>query len=113
MEVPTPPAGTPTLPPRNLGRRMTDQIQAQAQGMTFPNAMDRIVTWLVAGLVSWLCISNMALREQMAVMIERSDSSRADLKIVHQELERLTTADREAAEALNKVQMKQAEHGWR
>jgi len=81
--------------------------------LTFPIAMDRIIMWLIAGLVSWLCYSTMTMREQMVVMIERSDNSRQDLKIVHTELERLTAADKAAANQLREIQIKQAEHGWK
>ena len=86
---------------------------ADRRELTFPIAMDRIVMWCIAGLVSWLCYSTMTMREQMILMVERSDSSKADLKIVHAELERLTESDRQAAETVKKIELKQAEHGWR
>ena len=69
--------------------------------------------WLSAALLSWLCYSTMTMREQMVVMIERSDNSRQDLKIVHAELERLTSVDNANANQLREIQIKQAEHGWK
>ena len=96
---------------RNQGRRDTDQ--ADGRLLTFPLAMDRIVMWLSAALLSWLCYSTMTMREQMVVMIERSDNSRQDLKIVHAELERLTSVDNANANQLLGIQIKQAEHGWK
>jgi hypothetical protein len=86
---------------------------ADRRELTFPMAMDRIVMWLIAGLTAWLCYSTMTMREQMVVMFERSDNSRQDLKIVHEELERLTERDSEMAASVKKVELKQAEHGWK
>lgn len=81
--------------------------------LTFPIAMDRALMWLLAGLMTWLCYSTMNMREQMTLVLERSDTSKENFKIIHAELERLTSADSETAKAVKKVELKQAEHGWK
>lgn len=42
--------------------------------LNFGIAVDRALAWMVVALLSWLCYSTMALREQMAVMIARSEA---------------------------------------
>lgn len=42
--------------------------------LNFEIAVDRALAWMVVALLSWLCYSTMALREQMAVMIARSEA---------------------------------------
>jgi hypothetical protein len=85
---------------------------SERRELTFPIAMDRVVMWLIAGLVAWLCVSTMGLREQMAVVMERGENSRQDFKIVHEEMERLTNSDKKISESLKELELKQAQHGW-
>ncbi len=103
----TPPKGTGVLPERK-GRRMTDMRE-----LTFPIAMDRIVMWLSAGLIGWLCYSSMTMREQLVVMVERSSNFQEQMKTFHGELERLTLADKQSADQIRKLQVQAAKNGWR
>lgn len=49
-------------------------MQENSERLSFGTAIDRAVAWLVVSLLGWLCYSTMALREQMARMIERSEA---------------------------------------
>ena len=49
-------------------------MEEKTERLSFGMAVDRAVAWLVVTLLGWLCYSTMALREQMARMIERSES---------------------------------------
>ena len=49
-------------------------MQENSERLSFGTAVDRAVAWLVVSLLGWLCYSTMALREQMARMIERSEA---------------------------------------
>lgn len=73
--------------------------------LTFPIAMDRVVMWLIAGLVAWLCYSTMTLREQMMVVIERSDNNRDEMKLFRAELEKMRATDAEAKDRLSAIEV--------
>ena len=45
--------------------------------LTFAEVVDRGVVYLIAGLICWLCASTLVMREQLAVMVERSSNDRA------------------------------------
>jgi len=47
--------------------------------------LNQVIPWLIMALMSWVGYSTMALREQMAVMIERSDIGRQELAASRQE----------------------------
>jgi len=81
--------------------------------LTFPIAMDRIVMWLSAGLLGWLCYSTMTMREQMVAMNERSIAYKEQQTIFHQELERLTLTDNRLSLELKRLQIQAAQHGWK
>lgn len=59
---------------------------SERRTLTFREAADRALSWLVAGLVAWLCYSTLALRDgqaqqmaQLAVIIDRQDRNKEDL----------------------------------
>ncbi len=105
----TPPKGTPTLHQHHtrIGRRMADTQ------LSFLGAKDRIVMWLVAGLVSWLCYSTMMMRESMVLMVERSSSFKEQIAILYAQNQQLQLADAAFRAKLEEVQLQQAEHGWK
>lgn len=49
-------------------------MQENSERLSFGMAIDRAIAWLVVSLLAWLCYSTMALREQMAMMIAKSES---------------------------------------
>ena len=49
-------------------------MQENSERLSFGVAVDRAVAWLVVTLLAWLCYSTMALREQMAMMIAKSEA---------------------------------------
>lgn len=81
--------------------------------LTFSEAMNRALMWMIAGLVSWLCYSTMNMQKQMAVMIERSDNAHTDMMLMRGEQQRLAAQDDIAAKRLMELELKQAEHGWK
>jgi hypothetical protein len=96
---------------------MTD---VQARELTFPVAMDRMVMWLIAGLVSavvalvgWLCLQQQEQGKLLVKMDERGQATKEQMTILHQELERLTLTDNRLSLQLNKLQLQAAEHGWK
>ena len=56
--------------------------------LTFGKSLDRVVIYLIAGLTTWLCISTMNLREQMAAALERNTATQDQLRVVHENLSR-------------------------
>lgn len=80
--------------------------------LTFGEASNRALLWLIAGLISWLCYSTMNMQKQMAVMIERSDNTRTDMLLMRGEQQRLAVVDDIAAKRLSDVEIRQAQHGW-
>ena len=74
-------------------------IGSERRSLSFTGTVDRVLTWLIAALVSWLCMSTMTLREQMAVSIEQNGTMR------NQQMK-----DSGRIEAL---ELAQAQHGWR
>lgn len=107
-EEDTPPRGTESL--KRIGRRMSDVQQAQ---LSFLGAKDRILMWLIAGLISWLCYSTMIMRESMVLMLERSQTANEQIKILHNELERVTSSNTNQDKKINDLQLQQAAHGWK
>lgn len=81
--------------------------------LTFPVAMDRLLVWLIAALVSWLCVSTLSLREQMAVLLERDLGTKAEMVAMKRELEKLGDAHKTQAEHLRQLQLLAAQHGWK
>jgi hypothetical protein len=75
--------------------------------------MDRIVMWLSAGLLSWLCYSTMTMREQMTRMDERAISSKEQQIAIVQEQSRLNLVDARLSLELKHLQILAAQHGWR
>lgn len=75
--------------------------------------MNRALMWMIAGLVSWLCYSTMAMQKQMAVMIERSDNARADMILMRGEQQALAAVDKTTSSRIQDIEIKQAQHGWR
>ncbi len=55
--------------------------------LNFGVAVDRAIAWMVVGLLTWLCYSTMALREQMAVMIARSEARDSILSVLQTRLD--------------------------
>ena len=74
--------------------------------------MDRVIMWALTGLMGWLCFSHVQLREQVATMMERSDSTRAQLADMRTELGRLTAADSAAVQRIQNLELGAARHGW-
>ena len=83
------------------------------RALTFPIAMDRIVMWLSAGLLSWLCYSTMTMREQMTRMDERSQISKEQMIVFHQDLERMTLTHNRLSLEVKQIQILAAQHGWK
>ena len=97
------------------GRRKMDQ-----DPLTFPLAVSKAAIWLlgtmlaVTGLLlTWLCVGQMGLREQNAVLLERSATALEQNKIIHAEVESLRQADTALNVKVAELQLKQAEHGWK
>ncbi len=88
-------------------------MHVDRRGLTFTEAMNRALMWMIAGLVSWLCYSTMNMQKQMAVMIERSDNAHTDMMLMRGEQQRLSAADDVASTRLREIELKQAEHGWK
>ena len=88
-------------------------MHAERRELTFSEAMNRALMWMIASLVSWLCYSTMNMQKQMAVMIERSDNAHTDMMLMRGEQQRLSAADDVAATRLRDIELKQAEHGWK
>lgn len=63
-------------------------MQENTERLSFGAAIDRAIAWLVVSLLAWLCYSTMALREQMAVMIARSESRDAVIAQIQDRLNR-------------------------
>ena len=74
--------------------------------------MDRVVQWAIMALVSWLCISTMTLREQMAAALERDHESREHEMLVNREIEHLSATDQVLADMVKQLQIQAASHGW-
>jgi hypothetical protein len=74
--------------------------------LTFGQAMDRALMWMIAALVSWLCYSTMNLQKQMAVMSERSDNT-------HFDMQRLSAGVQLMDSRIQIIEVKQAQHGWK
>lgn len=89
------------------------EMHAERRQLTFTEAMNRALMWMIAGLVSWLCYSTMNMQKQMAVMIERSDNAHTDMLLMRGEQQRLAATDDVAASRIRAVELKQAEHGWK
>ena len=88
-------------------------MRADRRQLTFGEAMNRALMWMIAGLVSWLCYSTMSMQKQMAVMIERSDNARTDLQSLRGEQQRLTATNQVTDSRIQALEIKQAQHGWR
>jgi len=88
-------------------------MHADRRQLTFGEAMNRALMWMIAGLVSWLCYSTMSMQKQMAVMIERSDNARTDLQSLRGEQQRLTATNQVTDSRIQALEIKQAQHGWR
>lgn len=102
----TPSGGRPILEPE-------DGMHADRRQLTFGEAMNRALMWMIAGLVSWLCYSTMTMQKQMAVMIERMDNSHTDMILMRGEQQRLAATDQVVANRIQEIEIKQAQHGWR
>lgn len=59
--------------------------------LTFGKGLDRVVVYLIAGLTAWLCVSTMALREQMAAMLERDAATKRIIENVQANVDRHDT----------------------
>jgi len=88
--------------------------------LTFPLAVSKAAIWLlgtmlaVTGLLlTWLCVGQMGLREQNAVLLERSATALEQNKIIHAEMEGLRQADAALNVKVAELQLRQAEHGWK
>ena len=80
--------------------------------LSFPVAMDRALTWMIAGLVSWLCYSTMTLREQTALLVQSQAVNKDMVESLRKQQDALIAADREASERLGAVEIAQAKAGW-
>lgn len=100
-------------PPINWGRRASDQFTPKEERLTFGKSLDRVVVYLIAGLVAWLCVSTMNLREQMALVVERGTRADKQFDIMHSELERLTNTDKQHDAAINSLKIEAARRGWK
>lgn len=89
------------------------KMHADRRELTFTEAMNRALMWMIAALVSWLCYSTMNMQKQMAVMIERSDNAHTDMLLMRGEQQRLAATDDVNAARIRAVELKQAEHGWK
>lgn len=88
--------------------------------LSFPIAVDRIVMWLVAGLVGttmtlvgWLCLQQQEQGKLLVKMDERSQMTKEQMVVFHNELERLTLTDNHLSLELKHLQIIAAEHGWK
>ena len=81
--------------------------------LTFPIAMDRIVMWLIAGLVAWLCVSTMSLRENMAVVIERGLVDKQERAEMQRQMHALANTDVEHSDRIKSLEINAAAHGWK
>ena len=102
----TPSGGCPIL-------TTEDGVHVDRRQLTFGEAMNRALMWMIAGLVSWLCYSTMSMQKQMAVMIERSDNAHTDMLIMRGEQQRLAATDQVTDSRIQAMEIKQAQHGWR
>jgi hypothetical protein len=66
---------------------------AERERLNFGVAVDRAIAWMVVGLLSWLCYSTMALREQMAVTIARSEARDSVLSALQARLDQHVDED--------------------
>ena len=88
--------------------------------LTFPLAISKAAIWLLGTmlattglLLTWLCVGQMGLREQNAVLLERSATTLEQNKIIHAEMEGLRQADAALNVKVAELQLRQAEHGWK
>ena len=105
----------------NRGRRAIDAE------FTFPVAMNKLALWalgiivsVTGGLLLWLCISTMSLREQvrdtnalLMVMAERTNNQLEQQKIFNTELQALRLADLSLKSKIENLEINQAQHGWK
>jgi hypothetical protein len=81
--------------------------------LTFPAAVDKALTWMIAGLVSWLCYTTMTLNERMGVVIQAQSFTKDSVDAIRKQQEELVVADRNASDRLGSIEIAQAEHGWK
>ena len=99
-----------------LGRRMTDRTAE----MTFPVARDRALVYLITlvvgvtgALVSWLCVSTMAMREQLVKMDERNSVYQEQIKALVESDQQQQLATARINLELKELQLQAASHGWK
>lgn len=88
--------------------------------LTFPVAVDRLVMWLLAGLMSttgllvgYLCLQGNEHSKLLVKMDERSQFTKEQMQTFHAELERLNLTDTRLSLELKQLQIQAARHGWK
>lgn len=83
---------------------LKDSDQPERRRLGFGEAIDRTVVYLIAGLVGWLCISNMTMREQVALLVERSMNDRTQIISIMQDQLKAHQTDVDHNERLTRLE---------
>ena len=102
----TQPAPMDATQPINYGRRATDFFHGEGERLTFGKYVDKLYPIAITGLLGWLCLSTMDLKQAVALLVQRSNDSSS-------KMDSLVLADKSHEKDINALKVQAARHGWK
>lgn len=96
---------------------MSEQIDSEHQSprsrrMTFGDSVDRVVVYLLAGLVAFLCINSLDNRDKLTALLAEKKGDGELRQQMMTELKRLAATDHVFMLEIQNLKLEAAKHGW-
>jgi hypothetical protein len=80
--------------------------------MTFGDSVDRVVVYLLAGLVGWLCINSLDNRDKLTALLAEKKGDAEMRAALIQEIKGLNATGHQFMADLQALKLEAAKHGW-
>lgn len=89
------------------------QHQGDRRRLSFGEAIDRAVVYLMAGLIGWLCLNSLEQGKQITTLVERGASDRKIIDELRREQQDFRRSDAILMEKMQEFEVEAARHGWK